>query len=585
MSSGDYEISDMSENTASRPVPRKVFVVGLDGGTFDLLDRWMDQGALPNLRAMVETGVSGELESTIPPMTAAAWTSFMTGKNPGRHAIYDFGTQDKTSYRYRPINARFRRGACVWDLIGAEGARVVVLNVPTTYPPHPVNGALIGDFLTPTGARDFVYPPGLLEELEGRFGKYPLHPFPPYFVATNADSDFSLFLTQYKQAMVQQFRVAHYLIDKLGPHFLMLHIYGNDQICHWLWHLLDESHPQYQKGLSERHLPAILDYYREFDAQVGRLAAAGDDDTTLLVLSDHGFGPLHKVINLNTWLMQEGYLVLRKRPVTRLRRLLWKAGFTPEGLAKRQWIRSTVGRLIMRTLKEPNLEKLMALHSRGELLLSLGDVDWAKTRAFCLFGWGQVKINVRGRYPQGCVAPGEEYERLRSELVHKLRTLKDPQTGEPVDGEVFTRDDVYNGPFLEEAPDITFLPMKKHYWANSRGTGFSSNAVFSTYLWGMTGMHTMNGILVAQGKHFRRGVRLKGARIVDLFPSMLYLMGIQIPGDLDGRPLQDLFTPDFLEQNPLAVSHGTDLPTFDSAQLSPEQEQDVLQRLKDLGYL
>lgn len=566
-------------------VKRKVFVVGLDGGSFDLLGPWINQGLLPNLKALAENGISGELESTIPPMTAPAWASFMTGKNPAKNAIYDFGTQEKEGYRYRPVNSQFRRGAALWDIIGQAGGRVGVLHVPTTYPPQPVNGVLVSDFLTPTGKRDFVYPPDMLAEIEARFGKYRLYPVPPYFVATHADADIIRFLEEYTETMVYQFQVARYLIEKLDPHFLMLHIYGCDQICHWLWHLLDVTHPQYQKKASEKHLSKIVEYFREFDAQIGKLAAMRDEDTPLFIISDHGFGGLHKVINLNVWLMQEGYLVLKPRPGTTLKKTLWKLGFTPENLAQQQWVRLTLGKLVMKMLSQPDVDKMMRLHSRSELLLSLNDVDWSRTRAFCLFGWGQIKINLRGKYAQGCVSPGAEYQNVRNEIVQKLKELRDPETGEKVGGEVYTRDEVYSGPFFDDAPDITFLPMKKRYWANSRGTGFPSNKAFSNYLWGMTGMHTMQGMLIAEGQHLRKGMWTEGAHLMDLFPSILYFMGMKIPQDTDGKVLQQIFLDEFLRENPVELTGEAEYRRSEDIAVSEEQEEEIIQRLQDLGYL
>jgi predicted AlkP superfamily phosphohydrolase/phosphomutase len=143
----------------------KVYVLGIDGGSFALLDRWLQEGELPHLQAIMANGVSGELESSLPPVTAPAWTSFMTGKNPDKHGVYDFMLPAEQSYAYYPINAYSRRGKALWEIISEVGRRVAVLNVPTTYPPRPVNGVLISDFLTPSGKRDFTYPQSLLEEL------------------------------------------------------------------------------------------------------------------------------------------------------------------------------------------------------------------------------------------------------------------------------------------------------------------------------------------------------------------------------------------------------------------------------------
>jgi predicted AlkP superfamily phosphohydrolase/phosphomutase len=183
------------------------------------------------------------------------------------------------------------------------------------------------------------------------------------------------------------------------------------------------------------------------------------------------------------------------------------------------------------------------------------------------------------------VLPGREYIALREEIVEKLRNLRDPETGERVDGQVFTRDEVYCGACTDEAPDITFLPLAKHYWGNSRGTGFASNKVFSRYLWGMTGMHRMQGIFLARGRHLRQGVKVEGARLTDLFPSILYLMGHKIPDDLDGRVLETIFQEEYLRAHPLRFVAATGEGSSDALATSDEDQQGVIERLRELGYL
>jgi predicted AlkP superfamily phosphohydrolase/phosphomutase len=231
------------------------------------------------------------------------------------------------------------------------------------------------------------------------------------------------------------------------------------------------------------------------------------------------------------------------------------------------------------------MDQVKQLNAWQRLLLSLGDVDWERTKAYCLFGWGQIKINVKGKYALGCVSPGNEYVALRDQIVRKLQDLRDPETGEKVEGEVFTRDEVYTGECADEAPDITFLPLLKHYWGNSRGTGFASNKVFSTYVWGMTGMHRMHGLLLARGKHLRKAVKVEGARLTDLLPSILYLMGLEIPDDLDGRVLESIFQEEFLRAHPFRFTSGTGGASLPSPTTSDEDQQGVIDRLRELGYL
>src|ERR1044071_806280 len=150
----------------------KLLVIGLDGASFNVLDALIERAYLPNIARLIEKGARADLETTFPPITAVAWSSFMTGKNPGKHGIFEFVRRDQRSKRELAVNASFRQGRAIWDLLGDAGKRVIVHNFPCTYPPRPVNGLLIADFMTPKGRRDFTYPASLLGEIEEKFGSY-----------------------------------------------------------------------------------------------------------------------------------------------------------------------------------------------------------------------------------------------------------------------------------------------------------------------------------------------------------------------------------------------------------------------------
>src|SRR5436190_11679693 len=154
---------------------KKLLVIGLDGASFNVLDPLIDKGDLPNLARLIAGGARAPLETTFPPITAVAWSSFMTGKNPGKHGIFEFVRLDKDAKRELAVNASFREGRAIWDLMSEAGKRVIVHNFPCTYPPHEINGLMIADFMTPRGRRDFTYPGALLSELEEKFGPYRLH--------------------------------------------------------------------------------------------------------------------------------------------------------------------------------------------------------------------------------------------------------------------------------------------------------------------------------------------------------------------------------------------------------------------------
>jgi predicted AlkP superfamily phosphohydrolase/phosphomutase len=565
-------------------VKNKILVIGLDGGSFELLNTWLEQGELPFLKSITEEGIRGELESVIPPLTAPAWNSFLTGKNPGKHGIYDFFYRDK-DFKPHPINSYTRKDKAIWEIIGDEGGVSVILNMPTTYPPQKLKGALISDFLTPAGKDDFMYPPHLVKEVEEKFGKYPLFFKTPSLAINLTDSLIESFLHECKHALIYKFEVAHYLKEKFDPHFLFLHIWESDQICHWLWHVIDRNHPLFEEILFQKHGEKFLDYFRRFDQEARRLwEKMGGDETPMFIISDHGFGPLKKIIDLNVWLLKKGYIVLKKDLSARLKHFLWKHGFTHEALYRRLYI-PLVKKGYRYKSKESLLTNLNKFFSRKFALLTIHDVDWSRTKAFSnvLSGSGQIVINVKEKFPHGTVNPDKEYEELREELVAKLKSLRDPENGEEIKGDIFTRDEAYTGDHVAIAPDITFLPMDNGYLATSI-FGFTSNQTI-TRAWGMSAHHKRKGILFGRGNLLHSGLTVEGATILDLFPTILYLMGIKLPQDIDGRVLQEIFSPEYLETNPIefrdALSSSRDstsIPTL-------EEEKDYLRKLKRLGYI
>jgi len=559
----------------------KVVIIGLDGATFDTLQPWMDAGYLPTLKEMVETGVSGKLTSVVPPVTAPAWCSFMTGKNPGKHGVYYFTTKEKGTGRDIPISAHSRSGKTVWDLLSDSGKTVLVLNVPATYPPHPVQGVIISDFLTPTGKRDFVYPPTLLDEIEGTFGPYRLYLKTPVFSANLSAVNVERFLAELHDELEYKFAVTHYLMDRYAADFTMLHLWGTDRIQHELWNLFDERHPKYDKNLAGRYKDRIVGYFSAVDAKIAQLQRRLDAETTLFLVSDHGFGPIHRYIDLNVWLLEEGYIAIKQTPLSQLRLRAWRMGLTYELLIKGllklwQWG--------LRLPERSPADAVNFLRGDGfQPLLSFKDVDWTRTKAYGKFGLGQIVINLAGREPQGSVQPGEEYGAVRDEIVRKLKELCDPATGQLIGGQVYTREETYRGPYLAGASDITFLPMENNYLANVLMGFTTRNWIMDNPV--LFGNHRMDGILLARGQHFGRGRRVGGAHLIDVVPTILYLMGEKIPADMDGRVLSEMFTEEFLRRNAVGWRESEEQRVAQPSPLSREDEAVITERLKKLGYL
>jgi predicted AlkP superfamily phosphohydrolase/phosphomutase len=562
-------------------MPGKVVIVGLDGATFRTLQPWIDAGHLPAMKDMIEGGVSGKLRSVVPPVTAPAWASFMTGKNPGKHGIYYFTTKEKSSGREIPVSAHSRSGKTVWDLLSESGRTVLVLNVPTTYPPQPVNGVMIADFLTPKGKRDFVHPPALLNEIEDIFGKYPLYLKTPVFSANLSEANVERFLAELHQELEYKFAVTHYLMDRHPADFVMLHLWGTDRIQHELWNLFDSEHPRYDKRLAARYGASIIGYFSAVDSEIAKLKSRLDDDTTFIIMSDHGFGPIHRFIDLNVWLLEQGYIAIKQTPLSQLRLRAWRMGLTHEFL-----IRALL-KILKWGLRLPERTPAEAVNLIREdgfrPLLSLNDIDWARTKAYAKFGMGQIILNVRGRDAKGSVAPGREYLAVRDEITSKLKELRDPLSGALIGGEVYTKEEVYHGPYFEDAPDIVFLPLERNYLA-------SVLMGFTTRTWIMDnpvlfGNHRMDGLLIAQGRHLRNGRTIEGARIIDLAPTVLHLMGEKIPNDMDGRVLTGMLMEEFVRTHAMAWTEPGEQQVTGTPALSREDEETVIERLRQLGYL
>lgn len=560
----------------------KVLIIGLDGGSFNILQPLLDQGKLPNLKKIQEEGVSGELESTIPPITTPAWSSFMTGTNPGKHGVFYFmGTERKTG-REVPVNSTMRSGATLWKLLSEDGRKVIVLNCPTTYPPEEVNGVMISCFLTPSGKKDYIYPQELLEDIEKKFGPYPLYLKTMLFSANLSARNVKRFLEELREELLYKFNVAHYLLDQISPDLLMIHVWGTDRIQHELWNLFDETHPHYNQTLGGIFKDEIFNYYSLVDKEIGKLWNHFGKENYIIVLSDHGFGPVHKCIDLNCFLLQEGFIKIKNHPVSQLKYLLWRRGFTYPLLFK---IFRILLKLGFTPPAKPPMEKMKDIRSaKRDLLLSSNDVDWTKTLAFSKFGIGTIQINLKGREKNGVVEPGKEYECVRREIIERLKSLRDPETNEVIESDIYLKEEIYHGKHLNEAPDIIYL-TKSPYLAGAFFGFTSHKPIVETNVW--FGNHQVNGIFLAKGNGIQKGKTISGARIIDLAPTILYLMGEKIPLHMDGRVLEGIFDSKFLSVHPKEFFHHSseDINIINEVPLSFEDEEEIIKRLKGLGYL
>jgi len=550
-------------------------VIGLDGATWDRLDPWIADGRLPNLGRLLDSGVRGRLRTVIPPVTAPAWSSFMTGLNPGRHGVFEFIVRMRPDFREVPVNATLRDGVPVWTLLSEENRKVIVVNVPVTYPPEKVNGIQVSGFLTPRGRRDFTHPPEILDELEEALGPYELYHREVYQPGAAGPV-----LDELYRVFDYRLGVARFLATKKEWDFLMVHFWGVDRAQHELWHLGDPAHPAYDEEEGRRFGKRLLDYYTRVDDGIGRLwEEARRKNAAFILMSDHGFGPITRFFMPNVWLLEQGLLVLKRDPITGLKRLAFRAGLTPAA-AYRMLMRLGLARMRL----SGGFSSRKGLVDRVQkVFLSLSDVDWSRSRVFSKGNYGQMYVNLKGREPFGTVEPGSEYESVRDEVIKRLKETPDPETGGPLFGEVYRREDIYDGPYVDLAPDIVYLPADMS--AKALGTMDFSSHRFIENTYGNSGDHRMEGILLAAGDSLRKGSRVEGATIVDLAPTILHLMDCEVPRAMDGRVLTSLFEPDALTRRPIRFSDRTLVRGPGGRTFSEEDNEEIRRHLRGVGYV
>jgi len=548
----------------------RVLVVGLDGATFDLIRPWAAAGHLPALARLMQEGVHGELMSTLPPVTSPAWPSFMTGMNPGKHGVFDFirSRRGDGPGGFDMVNASHIAAKTLWQLLSEAGRRVGVIAVPVTYPPCPVNGFMISDILSPRNA-EIAYPPGLLRHYEDELGPYRIGPDVQY-----ADGDEEAFVADLLALMERRARYALRLMQDYEWDFFMVHFVALDVAQHALWKFVDPTHPRYDPQAAQHYGNSLLTLYQKADAILARLREQTGPDDVLLVMSDHGFGPLHGTVNLNNFLLQRGFLHLKRDVATRLRYALFRHGITPSA-AYALLVKLGLQDVVVRVSKR-------ARNAVMGRFLSFSAVDWSRTQAYTMGHVGQVFINLRGREPQGCVPP-EEYETVRQRVADALRELKHPQSGRPLVDEIIFKEQVYQGPYAERGADL--LPVMDGFRYIAFPLFASNTQIVTSQVRGDSGCHRLHGILLASGPAVRQGIKLDGARIIDLAPTILYRMGLPVPGDMDGRVLTEMFEPAFVCTTPLQQAEAETAHRRPEHELLPEEQAEIEARLRSLGYL
>ncbi len=556
---------------------QKTLVVGFDAACWEYLDPLLRAGRLPTLQRLMDYGVWGTLQSTLPASTPTAWASIITGKNPGKHGVYDHIWRRPGTYESIPTNARVRMGTPFWKRLNERGLRVGLVNVPFTHPPDPVDGFVVGGFGAPSSVPDITYPYDLLEWIEERFGHYePAVDTQLFRPATPPE----IFDAERKH-QARQVQIAAELADQYQVEILVINLMLSDHANHYMPHM-----EQVEQAICQS------------DADLDSLIKAFHPDN-VMVVSDHGSRRVKGEFLLHAWLHDHGYcLQVERTPSERVAALNWVLvqwlqihwGWSgPQEKILRRLTREIVPRLPDRAAQRfwNAIERVIPF-AREHVLLS-DRTDYTRTRVLTESPYsGLLYFNLAGREPTG-VIPLNDRSALSAELTAKLSQIVDPDTGQPVFSKVYTPEDLYTGPAIEYAPDLILDSYDAHW--NVLATYHDSIAEGSHNRYFVDnrrdfGWHSRDGIFVFAGRDFNVGPAPCNGHIMDIPTTLLHLYGLPIPEDYDGRVLTEAINPESIGRHPVCYQPGDAVTSISLESLYSAQEtEELISRLRALGYV
>jgi predicted AlkP superfamily phosphohydrolase/phosphomutase len=488
----------------------KTAIIGLDGATFDIIKPLASEGRLPVLSRLMREGVSAPLRSTILPNSFPGWASCTTGTSEGMHGVFSPFIKNTSQYSVRAMSGRDIMTRPIWDILSENGARSIVLNVPTTYPPEPINGLMVTGMLTPSRESQFTYPAALKSEL--------LAEIPDYVIEPERIPDKHKRAEEFRRAVRFHERALQYLMKRGDWDFLMVVFSVLDRAQHDYWADMDPAHPRHDPKTPLEFREFIYEIYQRLDAAVGRLIEEFPSDTRVLVVSDHGFCAELFEVRVNELLASAGLLAFK----------------SPSSRKNRARVRS---------LREKVVRRLSPLISNGNSLerkveygsAFLAEIDWSRTRAYFAQDKG-VWVNLAGRETDGIVCESK-FDKVLEEARGALLQLTS-QDGECVFEEVMLREEAFNGAWSDRLPDLVMIPGRDEYVYNERPSyGDVIVPADST-----TGTHSRDGVFIAWGSGINSGGALQHRpNLRDVGPTALAAIGCPLTADMDGRALMEIF--------------------------------------------
>lgn len=484
----------------------KVLVIGLDGGTWDLIIPWVKQNKLSTFKKLIRSGTWGELTSTIPPYTVPAWNTLTTGKSPGKLGISGMIQKVPGEYDFKPFFFIVKdKRQNIWDILSNLGKRVVVANIPSTNQAWKVNGFMVAGSFMSVRPGKWSYPRDLREQMKKDIGFYKIQSIGEIKLVEK--------YTKYLYKLIdRESKMFQYLLTVKPWEFGFIVFEAPDRIQH--------------KSYDNKKF--IFEIYKRIDKELAKIIKVVGKDTILFFVSDHGFGRSEYAFNINEWLIQQDLLKFKKGGKgNRSRFRQFTSHMIYEG-----GLKNFLSKIVS---KFPKKWQTGMVQSVVPQELDESKVDWSRTRAFCKPGCGEIYLNVKGREPEGMIKPGKEYEKVRDDIIKNLNDVKNPNTGKKLNPQTYKQEEVFGENAFNGAPDLVIVQDDNIPTVNSRiGTG----KIFSKP--SLPGEHRVNGMFLATGPGVKKNFKFD-TKIKDITPTILHIYNVPIPKDMDGNVIFDIF--------------------------------------------
>ncbi|MGD8627998.1 MAG: alkaline phosphatase family protein [bacterium] len=544
----------------------RVFLLGIDGATWKVIDKMIARGLMPNMERLVREGTRGVLNSTIPYLTPVAWSSMLTGVRPSKHGIFGYNVMENREGMIIGLlaNRSKIKVPTIFDIYHQLGRKIISLNMPMSYPPSPDDGIVITGLMTPSRESTYFYPSGLIDELSARGIDYKIDITVAREEGAELDDRLNMYLADgarrffedLRQVTEEREKAVHYLLDSKEWDLFQINFVSMDRIQHYLWEHI------WKDGPDSLTLKRIEEHLAYLDGVIGKIYDRVRSEALLLICSDHGFGDYKGNFYPAVWLKQNGYYTEMDTELS-------------------------PGLIIKRILKTLRLSKLLLrfLERSGKtvakklIYVGTSNVSWKKTRAY-VYSTAGIRINVKGRDQFGIVEPGEEFEALREEIRRKMLAMTD-ESGQRIMKGVYTAEELYGSACPDESPDLFFEFKDDHFYTTYYAITASSVFLDKGYSW-RQGDHRQDGVVLLAGDGIVRGKTIV-ADIEDILPTILFIQDLPLSENFDGKIMKDAFTDEFVRKR-----KPQDRRFFERGEVEASEEdqgEEVIDRLKGLGYI